>query len=161
MYSREVEITSMRCIVFALCARAGYSWCFAWLRIDRHSFAPSRCRTAQYRRTFLPISVFLLNDLDDLFFTGAVCLTVLSEQGQCFRVDLICSHFGLSLFSLCLFSVGWLDGVGVSGLIYIYIYIYIYIFRSWWLSLSLARLSILIKINNVLWYVMLILFFCF
>ena len=29
----------------------------------RHSFAPPRCRTSQYRITFVPISVSLWNDL--------------------------------------------------------------------------------------------------
>ena len=31
----------------------------------RYSFAPSRCRTSQYRRTFVSLSVSLLNDLSD------------------------------------------------------------------------------------------------
>ena len=34
----------------------------------RHSFAPLRCRTSQYRRTFVPLSVFLCNDLSDPVF---------------------------------------------------------------------------------------------
>ena len=36
----------------------------------RHSFAPPRCRTSQYRRTFLPLSVSLWNDLSDPVFNG-------------------------------------------------------------------------------------------
>ena len=35
-----------------------------------HSFAPPRCRTSQYRRTFVPISVSLWNDLSDPVFDG-------------------------------------------------------------------------------------------
>ena len=31
----------------------------------RHSFAPPRCRTYQYRRTLMPLSVSLWNDLND------------------------------------------------------------------------------------------------
>ena len=31
----------------------------------RHSFAPPRCRTSQYRRSFVPLSVSLWNDLSD------------------------------------------------------------------------------------------------
>ena len=31
----------------------------------RHSFAPPRCRTSQYRRTFVPHSVSLWNDISD------------------------------------------------------------------------------------------------
>ena len=31
----------------------------------RHSFAPPRCRTSQYLRSFVPLSVSLRNDLSD------------------------------------------------------------------------------------------------
>ena len=37
---------------------------------DRHSFAPPRCRTSQYRRSFVTLSVSLWNDLSDLVFDG-------------------------------------------------------------------------------------------
>ena len=36
----------------------------------RHSFAPPRCRTSQYRRSFLTLSVSLWNDLSDPVFDG-------------------------------------------------------------------------------------------
>ena len=36
----------------------------------RHSFASPRCRTFQYRRTFVPLSVYLWNDLSDHVFDG-------------------------------------------------------------------------------------------
>ena len=36
----------------------------------RHSFAPRRCRTSQYRRSFVPLSVCLWNDLSDPVFNG-------------------------------------------------------------------------------------------
>ena len=36
----------------------------------RQSFAPPRCRTSQYRRSFVPLSVSLWNDLSDLVFDG-------------------------------------------------------------------------------------------
>ena len=32
----------------------------------RHSFAPPRCRTSQYHRTFVPLLVSLWDDLSDL-----------------------------------------------------------------------------------------------
>ena len=35
-----------------------------------HSFAPPRCRTSQYRRTFVPLAVSLWNDLSDPVFDG-------------------------------------------------------------------------------------------
>ena len=36
----------------------------------RYTYAPPRCRTSQYRRTFVPLSVYLWNDLADLVFDG-------------------------------------------------------------------------------------------
>ena len=36
----------------------------------RHSFAPPRCRTFQYPRCFVPLSVSLWNDLSDNVFDG-------------------------------------------------------------------------------------------
>ena len=36
----------------------------------KHSFAPPRCRTFQYRRSFVPLSVSLWNDLSDPVFDG-------------------------------------------------------------------------------------------
>ena len=36
----------------------------------RHSFAPPRCRTPQYRRSFVSLSVSLWNDLSDPVFDG-------------------------------------------------------------------------------------------
>ena len=34
----------------------------------RHSFAPPHCRISQYRRSFVPLSVSLWNDLSDPVF---------------------------------------------------------------------------------------------
>ena len=36
----------------------------------RYTFAPPRCRTLQYHRTFIPISVSLWNDVVDTVFDG-------------------------------------------------------------------------------------------
>ena len=36
----------------------------------RYTYAPPRCRTSQYRRTFVPLSVSLWNDLADPVFDG-------------------------------------------------------------------------------------------
>ena len=36
----------------------------------RHSFAPPRCRTSQYHRSFVLLSVSLWNDLSDPVFDG-------------------------------------------------------------------------------------------
>ena len=37
---------------------------------DRHWFAPPCCRTSQHRRTFVPLSVSLWDDLSDHVFDG-------------------------------------------------------------------------------------------
>ena len=49
----------------------------------RHSFAPPRCRTSQYRRTFVPLSVSLWNDLNDPVFDG-VELTGFKSRANAF-----------------------------------------------------------------------------
>ena len=36
----------------------------------RYNYAPPRCRTSQYRRTFIPFSVLLWNDLTNPVFDG-------------------------------------------------------------------------------------------
>ena len=36
----------------------------------RHSFEPPRCRTSQYRGSFVPLSVSLWKDLSDPVFDG-------------------------------------------------------------------------------------------
>ena len=36
----------------------------------RYTYAPPCCRTSQYRRTFIPLSVSLWNDLSDPMFDG-------------------------------------------------------------------------------------------
>ena len=37
---------------------------------NRYTYAPPRCRTLQYRRTFIPLSVSLWDDLSDPVFDG-------------------------------------------------------------------------------------------
>ena len=49
----------------------------------RHSFAAPRCRTSQYRRTFVPLSVSLWNDLSDPLFDG-VGLTGFKSRANAF-----------------------------------------------------------------------------
>ena len=38
----------------------------------RYTYAPPRCRASQYRRTFVPFSVSLWNDLSDPVFDGVL-----------------------------------------------------------------------------------------
>ena len=46
-----------------------------------HSFVPSRCRTSKYRRTFMPLSMSLLNDLSDSFELS-LCYTLSGRTGS-------------------------------------------------------------------------------
>ena len=49
----------------------------------KHSFAPPRCGTSQYRRTFVHLSVSLWNDLSDPVFDG-VGLTCFKSRANAF-----------------------------------------------------------------------------
>ena len=83
----------------------------------RHSFAPpiARCKTSQYRRSIVPLSVSLWNDLSD------PALMVWDWRVSRAEPMLSCWHdllflFCLQLFYLFLSSMGWLCGVWVFGL---------------------------------------------
>ena len=49
----------------------------------RHSFAPPRCRTSQYRISFVPLSVSIWDDLNDPVF-GSVGLTGFKSRANAF-----------------------------------------------------------------------------
>ena len=77
------------------------------LGAHRYTYALPRCRTLQYRRTFIPILVSLWNDLANPVFNGGT--GGFQEQGQCFFVGLSCSihtRYSILLFfnfsSFCL-----------------------------------------------------------
>ena len=84
----------------------------------RYTYAPPRCRTTKYRRTFIPLAVSLRNDLSDPVF-GGVGLAGFKSRAN----DLFIGLAASSLFVSCCFtflffhSVGWCCGVGVFGLI--------------------------------------------
>ena len=69
----------------------------------RYTYAPPRCRTSQYRGTFIPWSVSLWNE----------------EQGQCLFIGLAARSLFVSYCFPFLFfhSMGWCCGVGGFGLI--------------------------------------------
>ena len=77
----------------------------------RHSFALPRCRTSQYRRTFVPLSVSLWNDLSDPVIDGVG----LQEQSQCFIFGMICSFFFDSYYFI-FFFLPWVCWVGLGSL---------------------------------------------
>ena len=80
----------------------------------RYTYAIPRCRTSQFRRTFVLLSVSLWNDLADPVF-GCVG-GGFQDQGRCFFIGLSCSiptivfyYFSLSLLSvylLVLYALG-------------------------------------------------------
>ena len=82
----------------------------------RHSFAPPRCRSSQCRRSFVPLSVSLWNDLSDPVFDG-VGLAGFKSRANAFLWHDMLVLWCLLLFYLLLPSMGWLCGVGVFGLI--------------------------------------------
>ena len=66
----------------------------------RYTYAPPRCRTSQYRRTFIPLSVSLWNDLGDPVFDG-VGLAGFKSRPMPFYLSSCTLPFCLRLFSLC------------------------------------------------------------
>ena len=70
---------------------------------DRYTYAPPRSRTSQYHRTFIPLSVFLCNDLSDPVFDG-VELEGFKSRAMPFYWPSCLLTFCLLLFSLSLLS---------------------------------------------------------
>ena len=64
----------------------------------RYTFSIHRCRTSQYWRTFIPLSVSLQNDLADPVFDG-VGLADFKSRDNAFFIGLCCSiPFSILLF---------------------------------------------------------------
>ena len=82
----------------------------------RHSFVPPRCRTSQCRRSIVPLSVSLWNDLSDPVFDGVALAVSRAEPMLSCWHDLLFLFCRL-LFYLFLLSMDWLCRVGVYGLI--------------------------------------------
>ena len=79
-----------------------------------HSFANPRCRTSQYRRSFVPLSVSLWNDLSD-----PACLMVWDWRVSAAEPMLSCWHDLLFFFvSYCsiFFFLPWVGCVGLGSL---------------------------------------------
>ena len=86
----------------------------------RCTYAPPRCRTSQYRTTFVPLSVSLWNVFAAPVFDG-VGLSGFKSRANTFFIGLSCSiptRESSTLFPLFFFlSIGWYCGAGVIGLI--------------------------------------------
>ena len=76
-----------------------------------HSFTSHRCRTSQYRRTLLPLSVSLWNDLSDPMFDG-VGLVGFKPMLLCWQ-DLL---FFLVSYYFVFFFLPWVACVGLGSL---------------------------------------------
>ena len=81
----------------------------------QYIYAPPSCRTSQYRRTFIPLSVFLWNNLSDPVFNG-VGLAGYKSRANAFLLAscylTFCLLFSLSLLSFygsVLWGLGSLD----------------------------------------------------
>ena len=80
------------------------------------SVAPPRCRTSQYCRTFVPLSVSLWNNLSDPVFDGRR-LAGFKSRATAFLLAQSALSFCLLLFSFSLTCMGWLCGFDVFILI--------------------------------------------
>ena len=64
----------------------------------RYTYAPPRCRTSQYSRTFIPFSVFLWNDLANPVFDGVGLAGFKSRASAFFIAKLLYPYYCLLLF---------------------------------------------------------------
>ena len=85
----------------------------------RYTYAPLRCRTSQYGRTFIPLAVSLLNDLANPVFDG-VRLSGFKSSANAFLLAyaaLFLLEFSTVFQFLFFLSIGWYCGARVFGLI--------------------------------------------
>ena len=72
----------------------------------RYTYAPTRSRTFQYDRTFVPLSASILNDLVDPVFDGVGLAGFKSRAMLFYWLKLLCPYYSLLLFfpfsSFCL-----------------------------------------------------------
>ena len=109
-YQVQCDAPSFWCSICAVCSSVGYTRCFgrSWETKaplgPANSHAPPRCRTSQYRMTFIVLSVYLWHDIGDPVFEG-VGLHGFKSMGQCFfNWPGLLASFCLLLFSISLLS---------------------------------------------------------
>ena len=97
---------SLWCSTCAVCAGAGYTRRIA----HRYTYAPLRCRTSLYRRTFISLSVSLWNDLCGPVFDG-VGLAGFKSRANALLLAKLLSHFLMpAVFPFI--SILWVGFVG-------------------------------------------------
>ena len=80
----------------------------------RFTYVPPRCRTSQYRQTFIPFSVSLWNDLSDLVFDG-VGLACFKSRANAFLLAQLLAHFlSPAVFPFSSFIL-WVGVVGLGS----------------------------------------------
>ena len=78
----------------------------------RHSFAPSRCRTCQYCRTFVPLSVALWNDHNEPVFDD---VGLVGFKSRANTLMLAKSAFFFVSYYLLIFFLPWVGCVGYES----------------------------------------------
>ena len=68
LLNKDCNNSTLWCSSCSVCAGADYMRSFD--RTSVYTYAPPRCRTSQYRQTFILLSVSLWNDLSDPVFDG-------------------------------------------------------------------------------------------
>ena len=80
----------------------------------RYTYAPPRRRTSQYRRTFVPFSVSLWNNLSDPVFDG-VGLAGFKSRANAFLLAQLLAHFlSPTVFPFSSFFL-WVGVVGLGS----------------------------------------------
>ena len=79
-----------------------------------HTYAPPRSRTSQYRRTFIPFSVSLWNDLSDPVFDG-VRLANFNSRANAFLLAWRLAHFLSPLVFPFSSFILWVGIVGLGS----------------------------------------------
>ena len=80
----------------------------------RFTYAPPRCRTSQYLRSFIPLSVSLWNDLGDSVFDG-VGLADFKSRAYAFLLALLLAPFlSPAVFPFSSFIL-WVGVVGLGS----------------------------------------------
>ena len=84
----------------------------------RYTYAPPRCRTSQYHRSFIPLSVSLWNDFADSVFDGVGLAGFKSRANALLFAYLLVPFLVFFCFPfLFFFSIGWYCRSGVFALI--------------------------------------------
>ena len=79
----------------------------------QYTYAPPRCRTSHYRRTFIPWSVSLWNDLSDPVLDG-VGLAGFKSRAIAFLLLLLAHFLSPAVFPFSSFIL-WLGVVGLGS----------------------------------------------